>query len=293
MNRKNRSAYPLLLAFAFSVALAAAPAVPAQVSESEASDSKSAKEQAREERIREYLRKKEERRAQRDAKRDGRELPPATAPRADVATSAGTDVEPARRARAESPRRSALPRDLARAQETVRRSAIGSDPTVQGYLDLVEVQEASPHQLAAFGNFLGQNGMNREALEYYRIAVGIEDSDPVLWVNLGTLHRQLGDLRPALGAYGRALDLDPSNALAHYNVGAILDQQGRYEDAIEAYTVALTLDPSLGDPTVNPQATNNERLLAVKLKLYGQSAGSAGLPLVEVSGGGLEPERKK
>ena len=115
-------------------------------------------------------------------------------------------------------------------------------------------QEASAYELAALGNFLARNGMHREALAYYEIALRLEDSDPVLWVNVGTLHRQSGEISSATNAYGRALSIDPNNALAHYNLGAVLDATGKYEDAIAAYKLALTLDPSLGDPTANPRA---------------------------------------
>jgi tetratricopeptide (TPR) repeat protein len=121
-----------------------------------------------------------------------------------------------------------------------------------------------------------------EALAYYQVAIHLERKDPLLWLNLGTLHRQRNELSAALGAYGETLALDPNNALARYNVGAILDATGDYQGAIDQYKIALTLDPSLGDPAVNPQAANNERLLAVKLLLYREQAGSLGLPLVAI-----------
>ena len=36
---------------------------------------------------------------------------------------------------------------------------LAQDPTVQEYLVMIDEQLASPHQLAAFGSFLAQNGM--------------------------------------------------------------------------------------------------------------------------------------
>ena len=87
---------------------------------------------------------------------------------------------------------SKLPRALARAQEAVRSSQIGQDPSMQRYLDMVDRQEASPQQLGAIGNFLAQAGMGREALAYYGVALNLDKRDPVLWVNTGTLHRQAG-----------------------------------------------------------------------------------------------------
>jgi tetratricopeptide (TPR) repeat protein len=213
---------------------------------------------------------------------------PATAANQEPATQpvpappAPTDARKKRTAKPGS-----LPSGLARAQRSIRGTRLGQDPTVQVYLDMVDRQEASPPQLAALGSFLAQNGMLDEALAYYHVAIHLEKKDPLLWLNLGTLHRQRNELSAALSAYGETLALDPNNALARYNVGAILDSTGDYQGAIDQYKIALTLDPSLGDPAVNPQAANNERLLAVKLLLYQEQAGSLGLPLVEIppSGG--------
>jgi tetratricopeptide (TPR) repeat protein len=199
--------------------------------------------------------------------------------------SAGRDADAKKKRPAKNP---SLPSGLARAQRSVRGAKLGQDPTVQVYLGMVDRQEASPHQLAALGSFLAQNGMFDEALAYYHVAIQIEEKDPLLWLNLGTLHRQRNELSAALSAYGEALRLDPNNALGHYNVGAILDSTGDYQGAIDQYKIALTLDPALGDPAVNPQAANNERLLAVKLLLYRENAGSLGLPLVEIPTAGAD-----
>lgn len=178
-------------------------------------------------------------------------------------------------------------------QQTVRESKVGADPTVQQYLDRIDLQEASPQQLAAFGNFIAENGLIEEALEYYRIAVGIDRKDPVLWLNQGILLRRIGDAKSAVGSFSQALSIDPNNAAAHYNLGAALDELGNYDEALEEYKIALRLDPSLGDPSVNPQAANNNRLTAVKLMLYREQGGATTLPLASVPGGRLEerPER--
>ena len=45
---------------------------------------------------------------------------------------------------------------------------------------------------------------------------------------------------------------------------------------------ALVLDPSLADPRKNPQVVNNENLMAVKLLIYQNQAGSLGLPLLQI-----------
>ena len=61
-----------------------------------------------------------------------------------------------------------------------------------------------------------------------------------------------------------------------------------YDDAIEEYKIALTIDPTLGDPAINPQAANNEKLMAVRMLLYKEQSGNLGLPLVTVPNGQID-----
>ena len=253
---------------------------PAEEDEPTAAETKAAKQlekqRAKEARIEEYLRNKEERRARREMERNRKEQK-----KADAGAPA-----PAK-AQANAP--ASLPRDMRRIQELLWEGPLGQDPTVRSYLELIERGEASPQQIAAFGNFLGEAGMRRAAIAYYGVALEMEKNDALMWLNVGTLHRQVGEDSAASTAYSRSLTVDPNNAFAHYNLGAVMDEMGRYEEAIREYKTALTLDPSLGDPAVNPQAVNNDRLLAVQLMLYKEQAGSLGLPLVEIPGGELEP----
>ena len=114
------------------------------------------------------------------------------------------------------------------------------------------------------------------------MALRLVKDDPVIWVNAGTLHRKLDELSAAASAYARALSINPNYALAHYNLGAVQDSQGKYKEALKSYKLALTLDPTLGDPMYNPQAANNTHLSTVKLMIYKEQIGTAGLPLVEI-----------
>ena len=271
----------------------AAQADPAETESSEADE----KARAREERIQEYLRKKEERRLRREseearkqeeaeARRTAETMAEGNAPTADEAVEpTGKKGKKSRAARQSSPRKSALPRNLARLHETLRATEFGQDATVAPYMDLIAAGDATAQQIAAFGNFLGQGGRNEAALAYYDLALSIDDEDPTIWLNAGTLQRQIGNLQAAAGAYSEALSLDPGHAYAHYNLGAVLDEMGDYDNAIEEYKLALVLDPDLGNPALNPQAANNEKLVAVRLLLYKEQAGSLGLPLVTVPDG--------
>lgn len=296
MKHVPRAAVPIVLlslALAVGAGIYGGPAA-AQESESDAAQSdkearQEAKRQEREARIEEYLRKKEERRAQREMERQLKaQQQQAEADAIDLATFSD-EPHPAS-PKTHGKEEIILPPRLARMQEILRGNPLGQDPTVQAYLDLIDLAEASPQQLAAFGNFLSDSGWPEGAIEYYLVALSIEQEDPILWMNAGTVHRQLGQHDDAVQAYRRALSIDPNNAFAHYNLGAVYDVSGKYEPAVEEYKIALTIDPTLGDPRYNPQAAHNERLLAVKLMLYKEQAGHLGLPLVEVPGGGIETE---
>jgi len=259
--------------------LLVAPTAAVLAQDSGVPEPKTEKQKAKEARIEQYLIKKEQRLAEKEAREfEKQEQKAAALAASDQAAAMQGVVTPS----------SDLPKELAMAQGAVRASSVGQDPSVQRYLDLIDQQEASAYELAAFGNFLAESGLRPEALVYYSVAVDLVQDDPVLWLNLGSLHRQLGDLSAATSAYGRVLQLDPNNALAHYNMATIFDAQKKYENAIEAYTVALTLDPSLGDPKHNPQAANNTRLLAVKMMLYQQGTGSIGTSLVDIPEGQLD-----
>jgi len=288
MNRIKKALSFMGIAVLLLLSLSAAQAA----DDASANAKRAAREQARQARINEYLKKKEQRHLERTQVKQGEDADKAaerTAQAIENERQALTTTEAASSSSTKRNKRTAtagvpstLPRGLATAQENVRRSRLGANPTVQTYLEMVENHEASPQHLGAFGNFLAESGMRHDALEYYAVALAIDQDDPVLWMNVGTIHRQLGEHKQAAAAYATVLSIDVSNAAAHYNLGATLDEMGKYEDAIHEYTEALKLDASLGDPRVNPQAANNARLLEVKLMLYQSGAGNKGLGLVEV-----------
>lgn len=165
--------------------------------------------------------------------------------------------------------------------DQVRKTPIGSEPNAITYLDLISNGRASAAQVNDLAAYLAKRGMPRIALTFQDYAVKLDETDPTLWMNLGTIRRTIGSLGPAASAFKNAIALDAANAMAHYNLGAVYDADKRYDDAVEEYRRALVLDPELADPRKNPQVVNNDRLLAVKLQIYNEQAGSLGLPLLQ------------
>lgn len=166
--------------------------------------------------------------------------------------------------------------------EQVRKGPIGSEPNAVAYLDLIDAGHATAAQVNDFAAYLAKRGMPKVALSFQEYALRIDPADATLWMNLGTIRRTNGSLGPAAAAFKSALALDPSNALAHYNLGVVYDADKNYDAAVEEYRRALVLDPDLADARKNPQVVNNEHLLAVKLQIYSNQAGSLGLPLLQM-----------
>ena len=138
-------------------------------------------------------------------------------------------------------------------------------------------------QMAAFGSYLAEQGYLPASVALYSEATRIAPDNPTLWLNLGATQMRLGHISDASQSFQKAIRLDPNNATAHYNLGAVYARTD-YDKAIKEFTTALMLDPDLGDPSINPQAANNDLLVPVKLMLYQAREGSVALPLVPVEG---------
>ena len=171
---------------------------------------------------------------------------------------------------------------LTKAIDVMRKGPLASEPTAVAYLDLIAEGRATPAQVNDFAAYVAKRGMPKVAQSVQEYAIRLDPNDATLWANLGTLRRTNRSLGPAAAAFKKAIAIDPANALAHYNLGAVYDAEKNYDDAIEEYRRALVLDPELADPRKNPQVVNNENLLAVKLQIYSQQAGSLGLPLLQM-----------
>jgi tetratricopeptide (TPR) repeat protein len=166
--------------------------------------------------------------------------------------------------------------------DLVRRSPVGKEPNAVAYLDLMSAGKASAAEVNDFAAYIAKRGMPKVAISFQQYALRLDPENAILWQNLGTIQRTTGALGPAATSFKKAIAINPISALAHYNLGAVYDAQGSYDDAIEEYRRALVLEPDLADPRKNPQVVNNENLLAVKLQIYHDRAGSLGLPLLQL-----------
>jgi tetratricopeptide (TPR) repeat protein len=208
----------------------------------------------------------------------GKPIPEATVPAPSTPPSTAADATPV-----PAPAALVVPDPaLQNTIELVRRSPVGKEPNAIAYLDLMTAGHASAAQVNDFAAYIAKRGMPKVAISFQQYALRLDPENAILWQNLGTIQRTTGALGPAATSFKKAITINPISALAHYNLGAVYDAQGSYDDAIEEYRRALVLEPDLADPRKNPQVVNNDNLLAVKLHIYHDQAGSLGLPLLQL-----------
>jgi Flp pilus assembly protein TadD len=75
----------------------------------------------------------------------------------------------------------------------------------------------------ALGVVYKKQGMTDKAVESYRQAIDLKDSNVEAHYNLGILYREKGEFKKSEEEYKRAISLDPKFAEAHYNLGILYD----------------------------------------------------------------------
>jgi tetratricopeptide (TPR) repeat protein len=84
------------------------------------------------------------------------------------------------------------------------------------------------------------DGDLKDAERWYRVALQMSRTDPVIPFNLGNVLDAAGQHDQAVLAYGQALARDASFAEAWVNIGTIREKQNRPSDARQAYLNALS-----------------------------------------------------
>ncbi len=103
-------------------------------------------------------------------------------------------------------------------------------------------------------NFLGlaywRKGENQKALEHYRKAISLDDSDALVHSNLGALYlsifqqsRKRADHSQSMEYFKKAIELDPDLAAAYRGLGLAYGSIGRTRAALSVWEQALKLNP--------------------------------------------------
>jgi tetratricopeptide (TPR) repeat protein len=122
------------------------------------------------------------------------------------------------------------PRELLGMAETELREALRQD-----------ARHAKVH--VELGKVLARMERNREAIEAYRAALGVEPGDWRTHLSLGLLHRREGEAAAAEDAFRMAAGLEPRSAMAHIQLGETLLELGRSGEAAGSFETALRISP--------------------------------------------------
>lgn len=105
--------------------------------------------------------------------------------------------------------------------------------------------QANPNWKAAYG--IGSDRLrtnnNSEALNYFRQALDINKTEPLIYYSLGLAHARLNENEQAMGALQKAVELKPNYTDAWYNLGSVFYRLGRFAEAVEAYQKTVALNP--------------------------------------------------
>jgi tetratricopeptide (TPR) repeat protein len=96
--------------------------------------------------------------------------------------------------------------------------------------------------LFKMGYALAQQKRYDEAIERYKEALEIENSNTYIHQALASAYRAIGEYTLARQHIQHAIDLDPNNPINYYNYGNLLVDMAAYGDAKEMYEKAITLD---------------------------------------------------
>jgi tetratricopeptide (TPR) repeat protein len=90
--------------------------------------------------------------------------------------------------------------------------------------------------------YTAQNKID-EAVDAYRRAIVLNESDAWSLNNLGLLFLEQGFVEDAVPYLARAVEINPRVPAFHNNLGMALEHKGRFLGAVEAYKGALAADP--------------------------------------------------
>ncbi len=82
-----------------------------------------------------------------------------------------------------------------------------------------------------------------EAIEAFRMALGLDPEYAVGWINLGIAHLAASDYEAAEKELRRGLQLSPSEPYGLYNLGLVYKVQGRNAEALAGFQGVLAADP--------------------------------------------------
>jgi len=122
------------------------------------------------------------------------------------------------------------------------------------------------------GNFFGDQGDSKRALESYGVAMRLDPKRVPPLVNASMVHARLGDAAKAETMLRRALALEPANPEANFNLGLLLAELGERPGAEQHLRAAWKADGTLAAAAFNLAVLVAEEDLAEAVDLCRQAA---------------------
>jgi tetratricopeptide (TPR) repeat protein len=104
---------------------------------------------------------------------------------------------------------------------------------------------ARDHNLT--GLELMRQGLYRDALEEFRLALRDMPDSAETYYNMGVIYDYLSDLKKAVACYERAVRIAPDFVEAHSGLGLVYSKMGKGVEAIKSCLQAIRLDPNCLD----------------------------------------------
>jgi tetratricopeptide (TPR) repeat protein len=118
------------------------------------------------------------------------------------------------------------------------------------FLKAVQLKPENPESHNNLGLYYSMLEDLPDAIREYRTAVNIKD-DSAMRTNLANAYEHSKQYDPAIENYRHAIALNESNASAHCNLGYGLMQQGRIDEAIPEFMRTIELDPRMPQGPTN------------------------------------------
>jgi tetratricopeptide (TPR) repeat protein len=119
-------------------------------------------------------------------------------------------------------------------------------PQIEGMADMNPMPEEFPTDYATLvseGNHNMDHGNYAAAVEYYRRALAIDDSNLDVWTDQGACFHAIGQHDSALANFNHVLGIDPDHAIAHFNLGVVYHTMNQPDKTRLHWNRFLELNP--------------------------------------------------
>jgi tetratricopeptide (TPR) repeat protein len=117
------------------------------------------------------------------------------------------------------------------------------DESAQLLLEAVEREPTSVEAYFQLGILFQNRFLFEEALNCYRILLGLKRDHALSFANMGAIFMSLGRLEEARASYQKALTLNPQIPSAYDGLAVLAEDEGRIDEAYALFDKAISVDP--------------------------------------------------